>query len=120
MKVQGAFPVPNALLLLMGSDRGEVPQSMDGKDINATSSCVAIGVAPPVDADTLVILTNEISEKLGKPDFDGSIPTPSKRISLFSVEHTELLGMNVSSDRVNVQVYVPSRMRDRVVIVIYE
>ncbi|HTS16978.1 MAG TPA: hypothetical protein VMP11_05345 [Verrucomicrobiae bacterium] len=80
---------PNSLLLVMDKDSGEIPESMEGKLIVATPSCIAVGTLSAADGRTSVMLTDERVRIQGHPGlrrvFSGVLATPKKEVDLCTV-----------------------------------
>lgn len=48
--------VPNSLVLVLDPDTGELPTSLDGRSIAASSTCVAVGAVSEFDGETTVCI----------------------------------------------------------------
>ena len=97
----------NSLVLVMDPSVGEVPESMKGKPIASTRSCVAIGTLSEQDGETLISLsTDPAAVTPGEVlRFDGPIVTPSRRLSISTVVGIQLLAMDVPHSRARIRVW---------------
>ena len=101
----------NSLLFVMDKDYGEseIPESMDGKRIVATRSCIVVGTLCEVDGETYVMLTdNKISvqEISGlQKVFSGILATPQKEVNLYTVHLEPILTLSVSNTESHVEIW---------------
>lgn len=105
---------PNSLVLITSTFQGEIPASLDGKLVAATSSCIAVGTLSAVDGDTLIILTNEdLSKKCDQNlnlVYNDCLNTPDRQISVFSVLGKALLTMRTKTESSRVQVWTNDKI----------
>jgi hypothetical protein len=97
----------NSLLLIMDRTAGIIPQSMNGRLVAATPSCIAVGTLAESEGCTSVTLTDDAM--MAQPDLrlviDTSIATPSKSLVVCSVLDEVLLETVVPSPRTRVQIW---------------
>lgn len=109
MIIQNKIAPPNSLLLLMDKDKGVIPESMNGKLIAATHSCIAIGTFSETDGETLVMLTDESNfvEKFSRllKIYSGVLETPNKRLDLCTVLLKTVLMIPVSNTESQVDIW---------------
>ena len=102
--------VKNSVILVMGGDNGEIPQSMDGCVINSTSSCIAVGTLSEVDGETSIILTDEKAVARSDPSlramFTRVLVTARKEISVYTVLLEPLATLPVSDVQTRVEVWL--------------
>lgn len=104
-----SMPFPNALAVIMDQNRGEVPESMDGKPVVSTPWSIIVGVVPPIDGETLVVLTDERTV-LGEDGelsrvFSGVIATPRREVRVCTVEERCVLQAAVSGLATNIEIW---------------
>jgi hypothetical protein len=99
---------PNSVILVMDQTVGEVPDSMNKGIVSATRSCIAIGTLSEVDGETFISLSDETPAQLPKaaPVFDGTLFTPTKKLSVCSVLGDSLLVLDVPSSSTRVRIWV--------------
>lgn len=97
---------PNSLLLVMDRTVGRVPDSMQGRDIAFTPTCIAIGTLSEHDGSTHVMLGDN-SEPLARtaPIFDGVLDTPGRKLAVCSVLDEVILEIDVAAERTRVRVW---------------
>ena len=97
----------NSLILVMDRAVGVIPESMAGRLVAATLTCIAVGTKSEHDGETSILLSDEATPSGGgfSPRFDGVLKTPSRRLSVCSVLDEVLLEMSVPSDEAHVQVW---------------
>ncbi len=102
------FFFPNALLLVMDTTVGIVPESMEGSLVTNTKSCIAVGTRAPSEGETEVILRHGIGEAsfLQIKAFDGVIETPSQTITICTVYGEVVVENRVSSKTSRIVVWV--------------
>lgn len=98
---------PNALLLIMDPFSGEVPESMGGKLVASTQSCIAIGTRPPSDGETQVKLQSDGPglSKLVKAH-EGIIEISGEKIAICTVYGDVILEEVVGSSKAKVAIWV--------------
>lgn len=96
---------PNSLLLVLDPRTGELPDSLDGEAIVATSSAIAIGTLMEYDGDTEVVLTDQAGDSQDELTmrWSGVLKT-SGRLGVLTIYQDELLGLDVQ-DAVYVRVW---------------
>jgi len=120
MKREISITPQNALILVMDETIGVIPDSMNGRLVAATVSCVAIGTISEANGQCLITLADKAnSESLDSKwplIFDGVLDTPSKEISVCSVIGERLIGLHVNEPRTSVKIWAndqrePSEIR---------
>ncbi len=98
---------PNSLILIMDQSIGEIPESMNGKLVACTDSCIAVGTRSEIDGNTEIFLgfkpNSDIKLDLA---FKGEIRTPNRKIHICNVYDEKLLETTVSSERSSIEVWV--------------
>src|SRR5436853_602177 len=91
---------PNALLLVSDIDGGNPPEEMRGALIASTPSCIAVGCRSDTIGKTRVTigLMQELSLR-DPPAFDGQLETPSRAVSIRTVEEETVLRATVSHQK---------------------
>ena len=111
---------PNSVVIVSDRGGGEVPKSMNGEAISATSSCVAVGCMAADDGGTEFTL-GRLSEldRPKKPAYEGTLNTPSRQLVIRSVLGVELLGLTVEGDVTRVKIWANDISEpDRIVIAV--
>jgi len=107
-------------LLLVGDPAGELPQSMAGALVSATSSCVAIGTMSEADGATTVRILSEDEGNL--PPylvFEGEVEIPSKQLAVTSVLGDTYLERPIEASSVRIKIWVNDRAEpDEICIVV--
>lgn len=109
---------PNALVLVCDQTGGEIPLTMGGTSIAATSSCVAIGCLAEDDGETEVTL-GFLSEfiRLGPPVFETRLQTPGRRVVVRSVYGEDLLALSVANEVISLRIWTNDLTEpDRIVV----
>lgn len=100
---------PNSVLFLMDPIGADIPDSMEGRGVAATSNCLAIATLPEVDGETEIILGEAGSVDPTARDmplrFDGVLATKSGTISLRTSHDEELHQRSVAGRHVRVRVW---------------
>ncbi len=100
----------NSLLLVMDRDSGVVPQSMGGKLVAATPSCVAVGTLSAADGETWVLLTDEKDRTREIPGlrmvYSGVLATPQSEVHVCTVLNRTVLKLDVPDIQSNVEIWV--------------
>lgn len=96
-----------SLVLVMDRAVGVIPETMDGRLVAATPTCVAVGTLSEQDGDTSLSLSDEAAPFgfVAAPVFEGVLRTPSRVLSVCSVPDDVLLEMTVPSDQTRVRIY---------------
>jgi hypothetical protein len=99
---------PSSVILVMDQTTAEVPESMNRRIVSATGSCIAVGTLSQADGDTFVSLSDEVPRGLPNqpPAFDGVVSTPTRTLSVCSVEHQRYLVLGVSATSTRVRIWV--------------
>ena len=97
----------NSLILVMDQSVGEIPGSMNKALVAATPSCIAVGTLSEHDGDTLISLSDEPTtlEAGLSLVFDGTLQTPTRKLSLCSVLDETLITSDVPGETTRVQVW---------------
>lgn len=90
---------PNSLILVMDQSIGDIPVSMGDGRVAATESCIAVGTLCHIDGETWVGLSGEGFQDAAEYAlvFDGSLKTPSRRLSICNVYLEEILGIDAGA-----------------------
>lgn len=98
---------PNSLVLITDSGGGEIPASMAGSLIAATSSCIAVGCRSESDGETAFTLgfARDVNPSYA-PFFEGKLATPNRKIVLRSVIGQTILEQQVSGWETTIQIWV--------------
>lgn len=96
------------MILLMGSRSAEIPTSLQGNLVAATSSCIAIGTLSESEGPTRIILTGQesTSDRPKLLGFEGTLLAPSRTLAVYSVDLEPLLEIHIRSDRPHIRVFV--------------
>jgi hypothetical protein len=109
MIVEAKIAPKNSLLLVMDKDSGEIPESMGGKLVVSTHSCVAIGTRSETDGQTLVTLTDENIRAWEDPNlelvFSGTLATPNKEVYICTVLLETILRLSVPNTETGLEVW---------------
>lgn len=98
---------PNALLLVMDPSVGVVPESMNGKLVSSTESCIAVGTRSPNDGETEVRLRSYSSPNPGLVKaFEGTINVTEPTIAICTVYGDTILKGTVDSTSPKVTIWV--------------
>ena len=114
MIAQTQIAPKNSLLLVMDRDSGEIPESMDGKLVASTPSCIAVGTLSEADGETSVVLANE--KTLAHPDpglrkvFSGILETPKKEVHVCTLLLQTVVKLPVSSTQSNIEIWTDDAM----------
>jgi hypothetical protein len=98
---------PNSVILV-GDPAGEPPESMGGRLVSATPSCVAIGTLSEADGETTIQLidANDAADLPTQLAFEGDVEMTSNRLTLASVLDDTYLERPVRATSVSLQVWV--------------
>jgi hypothetical protein len=112
MTLETQLAPPNSLLLIMDLEHGEIPESMRGRSVAATASCIAVATLAEMDAETKVLLTDEQNLQTSTFDFtrifSGRIRTPNRAIHVCTVRLEPVLAMTVQSEETAIEVWTNS------------
>jgi hypothetical protein len=98
---------PNALLLISDVGGGAPPDTMLEGLFASTPSCIAVGCMSDTNGKTQVTVgTTQELRPLDPPAFDGQLETPSRAISIWTVEDVTILQTAVSHQKTRVRVWV--------------
>ena len=98
---------PNALLLVMDPTTGVVPESMDGKLVSSTASCIAVGTRPPSDGETKVSFRSYESPQPGLvKTYEGTIDIAGPTIAICTVYGDTILTKTVDCRKSKVTIWV--------------
>lgn len=98
---------PNSLLLLMDSQAGEIPAAMAWAGLHCTPSCIAIGTLCSQDGPTHVVLTDAKPNSVGGLSriYSGDLETPSRQLSLETVDGTQVWTADLDAIRWQLEVW---------------
>jgi hypothetical protein len=101
---------PNSLLLI-GDSQGDIPETMAGQLIAATSTRVAVGTLSELDGETHVRVTDQVDSSPGSQQvaFDGTIAVSSRVLRVESILGDSYLDWPVGRDSVRLQIWVNDR-----------
>lgn len=105
---------PNSLLFVMDIQNGEIPETMDGKQVVSTPSCIVIATLMAADGETSVTLTDEkasVIEGSGlRKVFGGVLATPKKEVHVCTVPLQAVVKLSVPSTQSNVEIWANSEI----------
>lgn len=111
----------NSFVLISDSQGGRVPHPNEiarDANITATDSCVVVCCLPEIDGETEITLGR--ADAIGPtsdPDFDGVIPTPNRKLNVFTVDWKPVLQEATSNTSTRVRVWKNRpRFPDRITI----
>lgn len=109
---------PSSLVLVKDFGKVDVPESMSGLSITATSSCIAVGCRSETDGETNFALgfVTEVNPGYA-PAFDGKLKTPNQKIVLETVLGQKMLELPVFAREASVKIWVNDPNEPDVVIV---
>jgi hypothetical protein len=126
MKTRARLTVPHSVLLIRDRAIGaipeiDIPESMQGRRVASTASCVAVGTAVECDATVEIELTE--SPPQGDAglscDSKSKLQTPNRGVVASSIHHVPLAAIPVGHDLTEVQVWVNHPTEpDRIVIAV--
>lgn len=98
---------PNSLVLVMDPDSGVVPDSMEGKLVSNTESCIAVGTRATVDGETEVVFRNSALPRAGlMRAFQGTVATPNQTLSICTIYGDVLLKKKVNVSKSAIEIWV--------------
>jgi hypothetical protein len=93
----------------MDQSVGTIPETMGGKLVSATSSCIAIGTLSEHDGLTNITLSSNPPENsFGQIVYDGILEIPSQKLTVCSVFGGAMLETVVSGKRGRVRIWANS------------
>jgi len=115
---------PNSLLLVMNGGTVEIPESIDGRLVASTPSCIAVGTLSAADGETSVTLTDENAHVLLDPAlrevFRGNLAMPERRVEVCTVLLEPILSIAVPSTQGNVQIWANHETEpDKLVVLVH-
>ena len=106
MQISAEYSPPYSLALIVGSSKGTVPETIEGKLISATSDCIAVGCRAEYDGDTHFILGDKDTVDPGFPPlFSGWLETPSDIIMVNTVLGETILQAAAQGGRTAISVW---------------
>src|SRR5258705_1228617 len=111
MKTEITVAPPNSIVLIAGNiGTAEIPQGLEEGLVSATATCIAVGTRYEQDGNTIIVLTDEPSERDSHERpllaYRGSLALSHGRVGVFSVVLDEIIGMNSRSREPTVDVWV--------------
>ena len=109
MRKRRSVAPSHSVLLVMDQTVGEVPESMAGALVAATSSAVGVGTLGEHDGPTSITLKDEVDPTRDaglQKVFGGDLETPGGSIAVCTSEGEVLLESTVDSICTSVQVWV--------------
>ena len=107
MTVSAKVAPPNSLVLIADPSDGEIPDTMGGSLIAATSSCIAVGCRSEIDGETDFVLgaAREVDPGNG-PVLTGRLETPSRKLAVRSVVGQTILEALVPDRVTSIRIWV--------------
>ena len=102
---------PNSLLFVMDIQSGEIPETMGGKLVVSTPSCIVVATLTAADGETSVTLTNEkssVNDSGLRKVFSGVLATPKREVHVCTVLVQPILKLPVSGTQSNVEIWANS------------
>lgn len=122
MIIKARVAPPNSLLLVMGQEKSEIPESMEHSLVNATTTCVAIGTLSDIDGETDVVLTDEKMYPHSVSDlslvFSGIIAASRGQVDIRTVNLLKVISLGVTSNPCAVEVWANDRKEPNKVCVV--
>ena len=99
--------VPNAVVLI-GDPLGNPPESMNGRLVAETSSCVAVGTLSEADGATTIRVGSVVDavDTALELVFDGTIEASSGRLAVSSVSGENYIERRVAAGEVRLRILV--------------
>lgn len=105
MRIADIAP-PSSLLLIMDRSVGQLPESMAGRLVAFTPTCVAIGTLSSDDGSTRVTLSDGGGPPAhGALVFDGVLETPGLTLAVCSVLDEVVLALAAATVRTRVRIW---------------
>jgi hypothetical protein len=112
MTLKASVAPRNSVLLIMVKGTNDIPESMGGKLVVATGSCVAVGTLSEADGETFIILTNEeppAREISGLARvFKDVLATPTKVVEVRTILLKAVLALPVPNSQTSVEIWTNS------------
>jgi hypothetical protein len=111
--------VPNALVLLTGADRPEIPDAFDGRSTIATASCVA--VVASAESEVCIRFISVDADLWGLPShlvFEGTLPVTNGRLACVNVLGEELVSIEVQSPELGLRLFVDNLAEPTEIVVV--
>ncbi len=122
MKRQTVAAPPNSVVLVMDYVSGEPPESMGGRLVSVTDTCVAVGTMAEQSGETRLTLTDDpLNSELSGLTlvFDGKLRSTSGEVALVTALNQVLLSIPAPSKEMRVRVWVNDYTEpDRVAVVV--
>lgn len=96
---------PNSVILV-GDPRGEIPRTMAGQLVAATSTRLAVGTRVDAGGETHLLVTDESGDHPPHLAFGGVLLTQGHRMTVTSVVGDTYVDQRVEADRTNIEVWV--------------
>jgi hypothetical protein len=106
MRTSCRIAPPHSLVLISDPTSAEVPATMAGAAIAATSRCIAVGCRAEMDGQTELILgaMSEVTPATA-PAWEGRLQTPSRLVAIRSVLGEIVLETQVSGREAQIRVW---------------
>ncbi|WP_439542457.1 hypothetical protein [Hyphomicrobium sp.] len=97
---------PNSVVLVSDVDGGEIPKTMGGSLVSATSTCVAVGCLSEDDGETEFTLAplGEV-DRADNPVYEGMLRTPKRHVVIRSVLGEHLLELPVLQEVTEIKIW---------------
>jgi hypothetical protein len=111
MTITESLAPRNSLLLIMDRDAAGIPESMAGKSVVATASCVAVGTRHEADGKTSVTLTDETEvgsdcqQKRLRRIFSIVLDTPKREVMVCTALLQTVAKLPVAGVRTRIEVF---------------
>lgn len=97
---------PNSVVLVSDLDGGEIPKTMGGSLVSATSTCVAVGCLSEDDGETEFTLASLAEvDRADKPVYEGMLRTPKRHVVIRSVLGEHLLELPVLQEVTKIKIW---------------
>ena len=110
----------NSVILVMDPQLGKIPNSMNGRVVAATDSCVAVGTKEEYEGPTRIRITDEVSDDTPPLKVhDGAVEVTSGEIVVANILGEAFLRWPVEGTSVGLQIYINhSTEPDEIVVVV--
>jgi hypothetical protein len=106
MKHEIQIKPPNSVVLIMDYAAGVIPESMAGKLVASTSSCIAVGTLSEADGLTRISISDQTpTDVTESPIFDGVLDTPNRHLSVCSAHNEALMVIPVGGGKTSVRIW---------------
>jgi len=101
----------NSVVLITGTEGARIPDSLGGKLVVATSSCIAVGTRNEADGKTSITLTDETCAAFGCQErglqrvFSGVLETPERELVVRTVLLQTAAKLPVLKDLTRIEVF---------------